>query len=329
MLEWVYLFFEYLFYVVILLLFVGRFFAKTTKRLKDCSGKHVLITGGSTGLGKSLAIKFAKLGANVTIIARDEKKLEETKKDVDAVKTNPSQKIVAISADVTKFTDIQQAIQRAVNENGVTDYVIANAGTSVPGYFLETSVENLEKEVNLNYLGTVYTIKSALPFMVDRNQGGHFVIVSSAAAFGNFIGYTNYGSTKRALSALAEGLRNELKLYGIAVSAFYPTGIDTEGFKNENKTKPEETTTLEGPSSVLSPDVVAQSLIDGMRSGKFSITNEFITELMRVGTNGTFSPRNNILMDVILGIIHLIVVNPLIFYWDWVVLHSKKRIVPK
>ncbi len=65
-------------------------------------------------------------------------------------------------------------------ENGVTDYVIANAGTSCPGYFLETSIETLEKEVNLNYLGTVYTIKAALPFMVDRNQGGHFVIVSSA-----------------------------------------------------------------------------------------------------------------------------------------------------
>jgi len=303
----------------------GSFFVPRPKALKDCKGKHVFITGGSTGLGKSLASKFAKMGANITIVARNEQKLEEARKDIESVCTFPNQKVISVSADVTKFADIERAVQIAVKGNGVTDIVIANAGNSVPGYFLDQTPEALAHEVNLNYLGVVYTVKAALPFMVERKKGGHFVLVSSAAAFINFLGYTNYGSTKRALAALAEGLRNELKLYNIDVSIFFPTGIDTEGFQNENKTKPEETKVMEGPSSTLSPDVVADSLIQGLQKGKFSITNEILTELMRVSSQGFLSPRQFLPFDMVLTFLMLLITGPFIFYFDWVVSHSKRR----
>jgi len=311
--------------IVAFVLILSLVLTRRPKKLGSCVNKHVFITGASTGLGKSLAIKFASLGANLTIIARNEEKLKAAQKDIQASRANSNQKIVALTADVTKYVEIESAVKQAVRENGVTDYVITNAGSSSPGYFLELDIETLGKEIQLNYMGTVHTIKAALPYMVERNQGGHFVLVSSAAAFGNFVGYVNYGSSKRAISALAEGLRNEFQLYGIDVSAFYPTGIDTEGFANENKTKPEETKILEGSSSTLSPDQVAESLLDGLKKGKFSITNEFITELMRVNTNGTFSPRYNIVVDLFLSFVGLLISTPITFYFDWVVSHSNRR----
>jgi len=273
-----------------------------------------------------LAVRFAKMGANVTIIARNEKKLKEAQKDIENARSSSNQKILSISADVTKFSEIDNAMKQAVEVNGVTDIVIANAGSSTPGYFLEITPECLEKEVALNYLGTVYTVKAALPSMVKRNRGGHFVLISSAAGFINFLGYTNYGATKRAISALAEGLRNELKLYNIDVSGFYPTGIDTEGFQNENKTKPEETKTMEGSSSTLSPDVVADSLISGLQKGKFSITNEFLTEIMRSTSNGFLSPRHSLPLDLMLSFLGILLSGPFAFYFDWVVSRSSKKL---
>jgi len=325
MLDWIYTILWGILLLVVILFVLSLVIMPRQKPMQDCKGKHVFITGGSTGLGKSLAIKFAKMGANVTIVARNEKKLQEAKKDIQAMQANSTQKILSIVADVTNYSEISAAVKESKEVNGVMDIVIANAGSSTPGYFLELPVETLQKEVELNYLGTVFTVKAAAPYMVERKQGGHFVLVSSAAGFANFLGYTNYGSTKRAVAALAEGLRNEFKLYNIQVSAFYPTGIDTDGFQNENKTKPEETKTMEGPSSTLSPDVVADSLIQGLQRGKFAITNEFISELLRVSCNGGVSPRYNLIMDLILCNLSLLISGPLIFYFDWVVNHSNKK----
>lgn len=98
--------------------------------------------------------------------------------------------------------DVERAISYAISENGDIDILIANAGFSHPCYFAETPVEEFEREVQVNYMGVVYVVKAVLPSMIKREQG-HIVFVSSAVAFGGFIGYSNYAATKCALKGLA------------------------------------------------------------------------------------------------------------------------------
>jgi short-subunit dehydrogenase len=128
---------------------------------------------------------------------------------------------------------------------------------------LDTPVEVYEREVQLNYLGSLYTVKSALPSLIKSK--GHLVIVSSAIVFNSFIGYSNYSATKMALKGLADSLRNELQLYDIGVTLFAPANIDTEGFVEENKTKPKETKEIEGASPAQNPNITADYLIKGLK----------------------------------------------------------------
>jgi len=285
----------------------------------------VLITGGSEGLGKSMAIKFAKLGSNVTIISRNEEKLRIAKKEIEAARVDASQKVITLSADVTIFRDIENAVKISIKENGVVDLLITNAGQSLPGYFIDIPVETMEKEVRLNYLGTLYTIKAALPSMVQRNQGGHLLLISTAAAFTNFIGYTNYGATKSAVKSLAEGLRNEMNLYDIGVSIFFPTGISTPGMTEEDKTKPPETRAIEGSSSLNSPDYCAQCVVDGLKNGRYAITSEiFPTIALRMLSLGvTF--RDSILLDVILTPLCILICPIFVYIMDSTVQSSSRK----
>eukprot|EP01116_Phalansterium_solitarium_P021745 TRINITY_DN689_c0_g1_i2.p2 TRINITY_DN689_c0_g1~~TRINITY_DN689_c0_g1_i2.p2 ORF type:complete len:232 (+),score=97.86 TRINITY_DN689_c0_g1_i2:516-1211(+) len=209
----------------------------------------------------------------------------------------------------------------------VQDIVIPNAGVSKPGYFVDTPAAVLEQEQRLNYLGAVFTIKAALPFMIDRpdgTSGGHVVLVSSAAAFANFIGFASYSASKAALKSLADGLRNEFLLYDIGVSVFYPGPIDTEGFAEEQKTKPPECKQIEGTAALATPEQSAACLIDGLRRGRFAITYDlFPTELLRCAGNG-LSVRDRPLLDVLLSPV-LALLGPLLTYlsFDCVVLATK------
>jgi len=295
------------------------------RKLKDVKGKHVLITGGSAGLGKSIAVKFAQMGAHVTILARNQSKLDDTMKAMEKVKVASSQLFLSISCDVTKWSEVDKAVKKAVAELGVPDYLIANAGQSFPGYFAEIPVETMEKEMAINYFGVLYLIKAALPSIIERNKGGHLVIVSSAAALTPFVGYTNYAATKSAARALGDGLKNELLLYNMDVSVYLPTNIDTEGLATENLTKPIETKDIEGSNSkTFSPDICAQILIDGLSKGQYYITNEFLTELARAIGHGV-GPRNSFFFDLFLSPLGTFLAPLFRSSFDSTVLSSKKR----
>ena len=111
--------------------------------------------------------------------------------------------------------------------------------------------------INLNYLGSVFTVKAVLPKMIERKQGGHIVFVSSAAALTSFVGYSQYCPSKWAVRALGDSLRNELRLYDIKVTQFYPSNMDTEGFEIEERTKPAPTKEIEGTAKLFKPDEVS------------------------------------------------------------------------
>ena len=153
---------------------------------------NVLITGGSSGIGKASAALLVKKGANVSLVARGKQRLEQTVSELrDFVK--PTQKIVYLSADISQSEQAKQTVIEAESQLGSIDLLINSAGISKLGYAQELSVENFENQMQVNYLGTVYMVKAVLPKMMER-KAGWIANVSSVAGLKGFFGHTGHSA---------------------------------------------------------------------------------------------------------------------------------------
>ena len=177
----------------------------------DLNGKHVFITGGSKGIGRSLAEIAVESGANVSIVARDYDALEETKMDLLKKCINTGkQKVFVQSVDVSgDFMDIEKAITEAESVSGPVYLLICSAGTSISQRFEDTSINLFKTMMNVNYFGTVNTIKAALPSM-KNNEKGHIILFSSIAGLFGLYGYSAYSASKFAITGLAQALSMEV-----------------------------------------------------------------------------------------------------------------------
>jgi len=235
----------------------------------------VLITGGSTGIGYSLAKMFVQEGARVWLVSRRKEVLAEAQKNLFAISPNGS--VGIISADVADQTQVQAAVDQIVKEAGVPDFLINAAGEGYANYAQSIPMEMFHKLMDINYFGTVHMTMAILPHMLKRGTG-HIVNVSSAAGFLAPFGYLDYVPTKYAVRGFSDALRLELKPLGLRVSVVFPPDTDTPGLTRENKTKPYETLAAFS-SKVISPDVVAKATIDGLRRGQYIILPNFETSL--------------------------------------------------
>ncbi|KAL1925473.1 uncharacterized protein VTP21DRAFT_356 [Calcarisporiella thermophila] len=256
--------------------------------------RHCFITGGSQGLGLGLALQLSKRGANVTIVSRSVENLKAALAQIEAVKISNDQKFAYISADVTKKEEVARAFDEAIEKHDghVPEFVACCAGLSIPGLFIEQSLEIHEKQMQLNYFGTLYTVHEAVKRMVESDIKGKIVVTTSILGFLSFIGYSSYSPTKYAIRGLADSLRNELKMFGISIHTFFPGNIDSPGFENENKTKPDITKKLEGASSPMNPEACAKCLINGIEKNHVHITSDFIGEISRIGAGSSAIPNN-------------------------------------
>jgi 3-dehydrosphinganine reductase len=217
--------------------------ARTTKR--SFAGKHVLVTGGSQGLGKALASQLLARGAKVTILARTEATLATAEHELRAEHqarntTTESVPIQHVAASITDSASLEGAVARASAAFGPIDTLVCCAGAAAPGLFLHTGLDTFSRSMETNYMGTVRSIKAVVDGMVARRDG-HIILIGSAMSAVGFMGYSTYAPTKHALRGLADTLRNELIGFNIAVQIAYPPDTDTPGFAEENKTKPIET----------------------------------------------------------------------------------------
>ena len=232
--------------------------------------QHAIITGGSSGIGKATAKLLASQGCHISIIARNPRKLEAAKAEIGAARANLHQRVVAISADVSDRLQVEAAIHEAIAQIAPPDLLIASAGIAHPGYFQELPIEVFERTMAINYFGSLYSIRAALPAM-EKRQRGHIVLISSGAGLIGICGYTAYSPTKFALRGLAESLRGELKPLGIRVSVVYPPDTDTPQLEEENKTKPLETKQITGTAGTWSAQKVAIEIVRGIEKKSFAI----------------------------------------------------------
>lgn len=233
--------------------------------------RHVIITGGSSGIGKATAKLFARRGANVSILARDPVKLATAQAEIAAVRSTVQTQVLTFSVDVAQQPQAEQAIQTAIQQLGAPDVLITCAGIAHPGYFRELPLEIFEQTMAINYFGSLYCIKAALPAM-EQQRRGQIVLVSSGAGLVGIYGYTPYSPSKFALRGLAEALRGELKVWGIGVSIVYPPDTDTPQLVAENRTKPAETKRITATAKTWTADAVAQTILKGIEQRRFAIT---------------------------------------------------------
>ena len=244
------------------------------------TNKHAIITGGSSGIGRSIAIKLAQQGYSLSLIARDEARLNQAKQDVMAHSPHvPS--ILTFSADVSKESEVRYAINEAILKQGPPDLLITSAGIANCDYFDNLSSELFEKNISINYLGSLYAIKAVFPHM-KKQKTGHIVLISSGAGLMGIWGYSAYSPSKFAIRGLAEALRPEFKKHGIHISIAYPPDTDTPQLAQEEKTKPIETKKITGTVQPWSADTIADCIVQGIKKNKFHITPGFSIRLLRI-----------------------------------------------
>ena len=188
--------------------------------MKDQS---VIITGASTGIGKELALRYAKEGAWLTLAARNREKLEEVAKSC----RNAGGKAIAIPTDVSKSDQCKQLIDSCIIEFGKIDVLVNNAGITMWSYFDKVKdLTILEKVMQVNYFGSVYCTHYALPYL--KKSKGRLVGVSSLTGKTGIPTRSGYGASKHAMAGFFDALRIELKETGVTVTMIYPGFVSTE-----------------------------------------------------------------------------------------------------
>ena len=192
-------------------------------KLKD---KVVIITGASSGIGKSLAFELAARGSKLALGARSEDKLNEIADEVAAKYDRP----LTVVTDVSVENDCKNLVLSTVEKYGKIDVLISNAGTSMRALFAETEISVLKKLMDVNFWGAVYCIKHALPYLVETS--GSFVGVSSAAGYKGLPGRSGYSASKFALQGFLETLRIENRKTGLHVMIACP-GFTKSNIRNK------------------------------------------------------------------------------------------------
>ena len=227
------------------------------------SGAHVVITGGSEGIGLATAQAAARRGARVSLIARRQDVLDRAAAGVPGGARTAS-------ADVTDAAATAAAIGALTADAGPCDVLICCAGYARPGYFDELPIDEFEREMRVNYLGAVHAIRAVTPSMRQRRHG-HILVTSSTAGILGVFGYGAYSPTKFAVRGLAEVLRAELVADGVRVGVIYPPDTRTPGFERENLTKPPETVALSAAIEPISAERMADRIVTGIERDRLAV----------------------------------------------------------
>lgn len=250
-------------------------------------GKHVLITGGSSGIGKHLARLLLSAGASVTLVARNDDRLAAAAKELRQTTDvpAPSARINVYSVDCSDSNAVEQMAGVVERLYGPVDILVNSAGAAVGGYFEELDASSFRKQMDSNYFSHVYPTHSFFKRMAVR-RAGHIVFISSMAGQTGVFGQSAYCATKFAVRGLAETLYFEGKPFGINVTVVFPPDTDTPGLRNERQNMPPETLEISNTGGLFSGDRVALAIAHGILRNRFRVSIGFIGCLLDILTAG-------------------------------------------
>jgi short-subunit dehydrogenase len=237
--------------------------ANSIVRLTAFTGKVVLITGASSGIGMAMARDFSRLGAHVVLCARRIDRLSQLAEEL----SNSGAESIAVQADVTKDGDLEAAVEKALSKWGHLDVLIANAGFGVAGRFDKLTLEDYRRQFETNVFGVIRSIYAALDAL--KKSGGRIAITGSVAGFLPIPGNSPYAMSKAALVGLDKALGAELKSHGVSVTLILPGFVDSEIFQVDNQGKLHDTAGQKPPKWLLmKAPKAAREIIEGIERRK-------------------------------------------------------------
>ncbi|RUT79065.1 SDR family oxidoreductase [Ancylomarina longa] len=187
--------------------------------------KIVVITGASSGIGKALAFEFANRGAKIVLAARNSVKLKQIEADI----RNMQMDVLSVTTDVSKEIDCENLMQKAVQHFGGIDILINNAGISMRALFADLELSVIKELMDVNFWGTVYCTKFALPYITKAK--GSVVGVISIAGYIGLPARTGYSASKYAIRGFLDTLRVENLKTGVHVLVAAP-GFTASNVRN-------------------------------------------------------------------------------------------------
>ena len=184
------------------------------------TGKVVVITGASSGLGETTARHLSALGTKVVLGARRADKLEKLVKDI----VDQGGEAIAVGTDVTVRTQVEKLIQTAIDAFGRVDVLLNNAGLMQQSRLDSLKTDEWDNMIDINLKGTLYGIAAVLPHM-QTQKSGHIINVSSVAGHKVTPTGSVYCATKHAVRAISEGLRSEVKDWNLRTTVISPGAV--------------------------------------------------------------------------------------------------------
>ena len=190
---------------------------------KEFSEKRVIITGGSKGIGRATALKFAEAGASVGILARTEDVLKETAEEIEK---KTGRKVSILVADVSNYEQTKKCFDEFVKEYGGLDILVNSAGTNNPKGTLATEIEEWKEVIDVNLTGTFICCKFAAQIMSEQKSGNIINISSVQARNGGRS--PQYSASKAGVEGITKSLSREMAQFNVRVNSLAPAGTETD-----------------------------------------------------------------------------------------------------
>jgi len=223
----------------------------------------IVISGASKGIGRAIAIAFAKKGHNIIACARNENNLIALKNELLAI--NPSIACHYFVADLSQKNQVKSFVSFILSNTNVIDVLVNNAGVFLLGNIYDEDDENLEKMINTNLYSAYYLTKGLLPSMMS-NKKGHIFNISSIAGANAYKNGSSYSISKFAMQGFTKSLRNEMKDFGIRVTGVLPGATLTDSWAGVDL--PEE--------RFIDPNDVAQTIVDIYNLSDRTVVEEIV-----------------------------------------------------
>lgn len=190
-------------------------------------GKVAIVTGGGSGIGRGIALRFAREGADVVVFDRVEESAEKVAEEVRAL----GRRAIAVVGDVTKIEDIDVMVETTMKEFGRIDILVNNAGGGEVQSFLDIREEDWDRIVDLNLKSVFLCTQRVVREMIKQGIKGKIISISSYAGKCPVAGEPHYSAAKAGVIAFTQALAKELAKYGINVNAICPGWTDTPGLR--------------------------------------------------------------------------------------------------
>lgn len=242
--------------------------------------KIVIITGGSSGVGKELAARLMKRGAALVLLARDEEKLHSAKVELEAG-ASAGAKVEAFSCDIADWAALLETMSSIAETVGLPDILINSAGILSEGYFEKLPLTTFREVMDTNFYGTLHCIRAVLPYF-KRKGSGRIVNISSMAGLVGCFGYSAYCASKHAVTGLTHTLRTELGPQNVKFHLVCPPEFDSPMVDALNTYRTPENRALVHLLPVMKAGPVAEAIIRGIEKEQYEIIPGLPSRLARL-----------------------------------------------